>query len=511
MSDSSYSDDSYGDDFDDDVGIPPLPSSPPIHSTAPISTFRSVKLEGERVADISELDSLMDHLGITPSAGKSTGEDTTTKAASRSDGWASGGPSVKAANSPVKKPFLNPVSMSSRFQETTSNVKSISELSEILIGGEEGLDMPVAKTAMKMSEKLMGWSKKGPSKEVRDTEEEKGMKLANQMKEVVMMTSVVVDAERIEEEIDSESEEDAREVNMVASTGNTVARAKADVRSTKEGTTQPPSHTPRDSGGGDYVSWTDPRDQDKIGWQKAKPEPWKVVDTTAADDLILSLLLARNPIAGGERVGRISASVAKPVTDHVVVAERGGGEFEEDEVMRALPSRGQGGLEFDETMPATVPGGDVPGGKSGKSGRKENVRPNLRPNGRPKAAVAAQTLVKKKEAAVGGKKEVKGPARARSTSPLRTSPLRTSPRRSPPRRVALRDVDPSMAGRFNEHYYHFLQRLAAASSTFLSDCESLEEVMMERALVECMRDVIGDGQVRDLIREGVMRKLENNS
>jgi hypothetical protein len=77
--------------------------------------------------------------------------------------------------------------------------------------------------------------------------------------------------------------------------------------------------------------------------------------------------------------------------------------------------------------------------------------------------------------------------------------------------VARKDasIEPALLTRFNEHYLSFLSRLHAQTSEFLASSSlDYDDVRLERCMVESMGEILGDGVVRELIREAVLRKFE---
>ncbi|GMI25931.1 hypothetical protein TeGR_g298 [Tetraparma gracilis] len=99
----------------------------------------------------------------------------------------------------------------------------------------------------------------------------------------------------------------------------------------------------------------------------------------------------------------------------------------------------------------------------------------------------------------------KSPPRRPSSSPARSKAVSRSP---PPPARAPAALDPELSRAFDSSFASFLSRLASSEREHhLTHTLGLEEARVDRALAEAFREVIGDGQVRDLIREVVCTRL----
>ncbi|GMH62588.1 hypothetical protein TL16_g03506 [Triparma laevis f. inornata] len=425
----SFSSESYGSDFDDDAEDP-TPSKQPIPTlskSSPVKTMRMTE-PTEKVMSIDALGDLMGHLD------EQLAQGTQIDDSNGGDRSSLGPPKAAASSSPLKQPEPSTFGSSSKkYEDATSNVKSMSDLDDLMsaLDQYDDVDTTVPKEVIEANKaavhhkKFMSWSKRGPSKEEREA---------------------------------------AR-----------LSRPKA-----------------------------------------AIPEPVKL----QADDAIIHMLvndISLNPTSTS--LGRIRAAPSNNPNAPTRYSTTSRSDLPpptmEDD-FQIIPNmqyiNGGVPLEFDDELPETIP---VPRNARGKvvglgaSGGGENGMGGYGNGSSPKSPTRSK------------KSPVRSVRSPLSRNSGRASPS-NSPRKSPAkssspanRKLTKKSVSASNASlpasyraTFDTQYLMLLQRLGEASSNSNIENLTLEESRMGSVMSECLRDMLSNSEIIELLKMGCMKKLK---
>ncbi|GMI17879.1 hypothetical protein TrLO_g1374 [Triparma laevis f. longispina] len=495
----SFSSESYGSDFDDDAEDP-TPSKQPIPTlskSSPVKTMRMTE-PTEKVMSIDALGDLMGHLD------EQLAQGTQIDDSNGGDRSSLGPPKAAASSSPLKQPEPSTFGSSSKkYEDATSNVKSMSDLDDLMsaLDQYDDVDTTVPKEVIEANKaavhhkKFMSWSKRGPSKEEREAASPKLAKLVEQAKQQQQQADV------IDEDIDYE-----RDVMSAVVEEQKQKAAAANRASTRVKAASPPRR---------HISPA-PAPTRLSRPKAAIPEPVKL----QADDAIIHMLvndISLNPTSTS--LGRIRAAPSNNPNAPTRYSTTSRSDLPpptmEDD-FQIIPNmqyiNGGVPLEFDDELPETIP---VPRNARGKvvglgaSGGGENGKGGYGNGSSPKSP----TRSKKSPVRSVRSPLSRNSGRASPSNSTRKSPAKSS---SPAnRKLTKKSVSASNASlpasyraAFDTQYLMLLQRLGEASSNSNIENLTLEESRMGSVMSECLRDMLSNSEIIELLKMGCMKKLK---
>ncbi|GMH85963.1 hypothetical protein TrST_g9958 [Triparma strigata] len=478
----SFSSESYGSDFDAEAEEPqqtnPIPSK-----SSPVKTMRMTE-PTEKVMSIDALGDLMVHLD------EQLAQGGTMEPTNNGDGGTPGTPKPAASSSPLKQPEIATFANSKKYEDATSNVKSMSDLDDLMsaLDQYEDVDTTAPKEVIEANraavhhKKLMSWAKRGPSKEEREAASPKLAQLVQQVRQKE-------GEDVIDEEIEYEREMMSA---VVEEQKQKAAVARANQMSASPTRVKAASPPPRRASPASVPTRTSaPRPKAAI------PEPIKL----QADDAIIHMLvndISLNPTSTS--LGRIRAAPSNnpnAPTRYSTTSRSSLPPPPPDDDIQIIPNMQyiNGGLplEFDDELPESIPVFPRRGKQHGKG-----------------------TSSPSRSRAPRSKSPKKSPTRSTPSRSTRLNSPSKSPSKSPAaKRLSKKSVSAANANlpakyraAFDTQYLSLLQNLAEASSASQNaENLTLEESRMGRAMAECLRDMLADASIIQLLKMGSWKKL----